>query len=67
MEKQQPYRCAQGSEREFRHLSDAHTEFHVREEAERASPRTALDETNDVDPKLHVFGRRACSGVHEKG
>ena len=43
------------------------TEFHVREEDERASPRTALDETNDVDPKLHVFGRRACSGVHEKG
>jgi hypothetical protein len=44
----------------------AHTELHIREEAERAAAGTALSEAYDINPELHVARCRASVFIHEE-
>lgn len=47
-------------------LRHKRTEFHVREEPQRASLRAFLDESQYVHPEFHVFWGRSWAGVKEK-
>lgn len=47
-------------------IGTAPTQFHIREEAKRASTCARLDEADDIYPQLHVLRRRPRIGVHEE-